>query len=140
VRYSWSFAGFAKTAQQKLFASSQPARQRRTKAKLMKNLTRQQKRDIRAFAAKKDEAIDFYDAPLVLDWGAAPIGQFYRPAKKPATIRLDSDVIAWLKAEGRGYQTKANWLLRHAMLHFSTAKSQNDRNFTRRRSKTIRQK
>jgi hypothetical protein len=34
-------------------------------------------------------------------------------------MRLDSDVIAWLKADGRGYQTKANWLLRNAMLHFT---------------------
>jgi hypothetical protein len=33
-------------------------------------------------------------------------------------MRLDSDVIAWLKADGRGYQTKANWLLRYAMSHF----------------------
>jgi uncharacterized protein (DUF4415 family) len=24
-------------------------------------------------------------------------------------MRLDSDVIAWLKADGRGYQTKANF-------------------------------
>jgi BrnA antitoxin of type II toxin-antitoxin system len=31
---------------------------------------------------------------------------------------LDSDVIAWLKADGRGYQTKANWLLRSTMEHF----------------------
>jgi hypothetical protein len=34
-------------------------------------------------------------------------------------MRLGSDVIAWLKADGRGYQTKANWLLRHAMLHYT---------------------
>jgi hypothetical protein len=34
-------------------------------------------------------------------------------------MRLDSDVIAWLKADGRGYQTKANWLLRQAMTHLS---------------------
>ena len=38
-------------------------------------------------------------------------------------MRLDSDIIAWLKADGRGYQTKANWLLRHAMLHFSKERS-----------------
>jgi uncharacterized protein (DUF4415 family) len=31
-------------------------------------------------------------------------------------MRLDEDVIAWLKGFGRGYQTKANLLLRHAML------------------------
>jgi uncharacterized protein (DUF4415 family) len=32
------------------------------------------------------------------------------------TIRLDADVVDWLKASGPGYQTKANWLLRQAML------------------------
>jgi uncharacterized protein (DUF4415 family) len=84
----------------------------------MRKLTKQQKRDIRVIAAKRDEDIDFSDAPPVLDWSGAEIGKFYRPTKKPVTMRLDSDVIAWLKADGRGYQTKANWLLRHAMTHF----------------------
>ena len=68
--------------------------------------------------AKRDEDIDFSDAPLVLDWSKAEIGKFYRPPKKPVTMRLDSDVIEWLKSNGPGYQTKANWLLRSAMLHF----------------------
>src|SRR5712692_9949510 len=85
----------------------------------MKKLTKEQKRDIRAIAAKRDRDIDFSDVPPVLDWRGAEIGKFYRPVKKPVTMRLDSDVIQWLKADGRGYQTKANWLLRHAMLHFS---------------------
>src|SRR6266699_1813743 len=66
---------------------------------------------------KRDEDIDLSDVPPVLDWSAAEIGKFYRPKKKPVTMRLDSDVIAWLKADGRGYQTKAIWLLRKAMLH-----------------------
>ena len=48
--------------------------------------------------------------------------KFYRPTKKPVTMRLDSDVIAWFKADGRGYQTKANWLLRHAMLNLTVEK------------------
>jgi uncharacterized protein (DUF4415 family) len=85
----------------------------------MRKLTREQKRDVRAIAAKRDEDIDFSDAPVVLDWSEAEMGKFYRPKKKPVTMRLDSDVIAWLKTEGRGYQTKANWLLRNAMLHFT---------------------
>src|SRR5437588_8648082 len=91
----------------------------RTKGEPMKKLTRAQKRDIRAIAARRDEDIDFSDAPAVLDWSGAEMGKFYRPKKKPVTMRLDSDVIAWLKADGRGYQTKANWLLRNAMLHFT---------------------
>ncbi len=89
----------------------------------MRKLTKEQKRDIRAIAAKRDEDIDFSDAPPVFDWSGAEIGKFYRPAKKPVTLRLDSDVIAWLKAHGRGYQTRANWLLRQAMLHFSKERS-----------------
>jgi uncharacterized protein (DUF4415 family) len=83
----------------------------------MRKLTKEQQQDVRAIALKKDEDIDFSDVPPVLDWSGAEIGKFYRPTKKPVTMRLDSDVIAWLKSGGRGYQTKANWLLRHAMLH-----------------------
>ena len=89
----------------------------------MRRLTKEQDRDIRVIAAKKDEDIDFSDAPPVLDWSGAEIGKFYRPRKKPVTMRLDADVIAWLKADGPGYQTKANGLLRHAMLHFSKERS-----------------
>src|SRR5579863_5791001 len=100
-------------------ALSRPAPPSPTKGEPMRKLTKQQKRDIRAIAAKKDEEIDFSDAPAVVDWSKAEIGRFYRPKKKPVTMRLDSDVIAWLKADGRGYQTKANWLLRQAMTHLT---------------------
>ena len=98
----------------------------------MKKLTKEQKRDIRAIAAKRDRDIDFSDAPPVLHWSGAEIGKFYRPAKKPVTMRLDSDIIDWLKADGRGYQTKANWLLRHAMLHFTKRNGHNKRKRTPR--------
>jgi uncharacterized protein (DUF4415 family) len=81
----------------------------------MRKLTREQKQDIAAIAAKKDGDIDFSDVPAVVDWSGAEIGKFYRPSKKPVTIRLDVDVLEWLKAYGKGYQTKANLLLRHAM-------------------------
>ncbi len=107
----------------------------------MRKLTKQQKRDIRAIAAKKDADIDFSDAPLILDWSGAEIGKFHRPAKRPVTIRLDSDVIEWLKADGRGYQTKANGLLRHAMLYFARKESRAGHEFpVRQRSKARRHK
>jgi uncharacterized protein (DUF4415 family) len=89
----------------------------------MRKLTKKQKRDIAAIAAKRDEDIDFSDVPPVLDWSTAEIGKFYRPLKKPVTMRLDSDIIGWLKADGRGYQTRANELLRHAMLHYTKGKT-----------------
>jgi uncharacterized protein (DUF4415 family) len=88
----------------------------------MRKLTREQERDIRAIAAKRDKDIDFSDAPPVVDWNGAEIAKFYRPRKQPVTMRLDADIIAWLKADGPGYQSRANGLLRHAMLHFSKEK------------------
>jgi uncharacterized protein (DUF4415 family) len=90
----------------------------------MKKLTKDQKRDVAAIAAKRDSDIDFSDASRVVDWSGAEVGKFYRPAKKPVTMRLDVDVLEWLRADGRGYQTKANQLLRHAMLHFTRNRRQ----------------
>jgi uncharacterized protein (DUF4415 family) len=36
--------------------------------------------------------------------------------KQQLTVRLDSDVVAWLRRRGRGYQTRLNSVLREAML------------------------
>ena len=88
----------------------------------MKRLTKEQKRDIAAIAAKRDADIDLSDMPEITDWSGAVVGMFYRPPKRPVTMRLDEDVVAWLKGFGPGYQTKANLLLRHAMLHSGESK------------------
>jgi uncharacterized protein (DUF4415 family) len=45
------------------------------------------------------------------DWNP----DLYRPIKKPVTLRLDADVIAWFKTQGRGYQTRINRALRALM-------------------------
>jgi uncharacterized protein (DUF4415 family) len=71
--------------------------------------------EIRALKRMKDNSIDTIDAPPISDWSHAVIGKFYRPIKKSLTIRLDADVLAWLKAAGGGYQTRINDLLRKAM-------------------------
>jgi uncharacterized protein (DUF4415 family) len=81
----------------------------------MRKLTKEQKREIAAIAAMKDGDIDLSDMPEVLDWSKAEIGKFYRSPKRSVTIRLDGDVIDWLKGYGKGYQTRVNLLLRHAM-------------------------
>ena len=56
-----------------------------------------------------------------LDWSGAEIGKFYRPTKKPVTMRKGSGAIALLKADGHGHQTNTDWLLRRAMTHFGKA-------------------
>jgi len=82
----------------------------------MKKPIKNRKRQIAVIAAKKDADIDLSEMPEVLDWSGAEIGKFYRPPKKPVTMRLDTDIVGWLKSYGRGYQTRVNILLRHAMV------------------------
>jgi uncharacterized protein (DUF4415 family) len=43
------------------------------------------------------------------------LAEWYRPIKKPVTLRLDADVLAWFKTKGRGYQTRINRALRDVM-------------------------
>jgi uncharacterized protein (DUF4415 family) len=82
----------------------------------MRKLTKTQARDIARLQKMKDEDIDLSDIPEQLDWSNAIVGKFYRPVKQSLTIRLDADVIAWLKSQGSGYQTRINSLLRSAMV------------------------
>ena len=42
------------------------------------------------------------------------------PNKVQLTVRLDSDVLAWLKSQGRGYQTKINEVMRAYMVESKT--------------------
>ena len=81
----------------------------------MKKISKKQIKELAALAAMPDTKIDLSDAAEVRDWSDAVVGKFYRPLKKPLTIRLDADVLAWLKAQGKGYQTRINKLLRAAM-------------------------
>ena len=78
---------------------------------------KQQDKEITALMRMKDEDIDLSDIPEIKDWSKAVVGKFYRPIKKSLTIRVDADVLAWLKSRGKGYQTRINALLREAMEH-----------------------
>jgi uncharacterized protein (DUF4415 family) len=81
-------------------------------------LSAKQKRQLRKLAQRPDSEIDFSDIPELTEtfWRNAVRNPFYRPVKKQLTLRLDADVIAWLRQQGKGYQTRANALLRAAML------------------------
>jgi uncharacterized protein (DUF4415 family) len=45
----------------------------------------------------------------------AELQAMYKPLKKPVTLRVDADVLAWFKKAGRGYQTRINRALRKVM-------------------------
>ena len=77
---------------------------------------RELRRQAELLASLPDETIDTSDIPEIdADaWRNARRPGLYKPVKQPETLRLDADVIAWFKehAEGRGYQTEINRVLR----------------------------
>jgi uncharacterized protein (DUF4415 family) len=103
------------TASLRRFALSLTGRLHRGKGEPMKTVTKKQAKEIRALSRMPDEKIDLTDLPPGTDWRNAAVGKFYRPIKSSLTIRIDADVLAWLKAHGKGYQTRINGLLREAM-------------------------
>lgn len=67
----------------------------------------------------KDEDIDLSDCPEVTPemFAKAVVYKNFKaiPRKSQLTLRIDQDVIDFFKAQGRGYQTKINQLLRAYM-------------------------
>ncbi len=85
------------------------------------SLTEQEKKQIETLRNMPDENIDYSDIPPLTDefWkNARPFrdSHFYKPRKQSTTVRLDSDILAWLKSAGPGYQTRINTILRSVML------------------------
>lgn len=81
-------------------------------------LTAAQKAELAALAVLPDNQIDHSDIPPLTDefWKQATRNPFYKPTKQATTVRVDADVLMWLKGQGKGYQTRINAILREAML------------------------
>ena len=81
-------------------------------------LTATQKAELKALQAKPESDIDYSDIPPVPEdfWKKAVRNPFYRPTKTSTTVRIDSDVLRWLRAQGKGYQSRINAILRREML------------------------
>ena len=70
---------------------------------------------LKEIEAGKDEDIDYSDIPEADEdfWKRA---ELHMPQpKKGVYIRLDGDVLDWLKSKGKGYQTRMNAMLRAMM-------------------------
>lgn len=83
-------------------------------------VTDEQMERLKALAARPHSEIDTSDIPEMTEeqWQNAVKyrSHFYRPVKRQITARVDADVIAWLKSQGRGYQSRINAILRREML------------------------
>ena len=72
-----------------------------------------------AYDALDDKDIDYSDAPEMSEdmFARAWRGNMSVPEKEKISVRLDADILSWLRGYGRGYQTRMNRILRAAMLH-----------------------
>ena len=79
-------------------------------------LSEDQLKQLAEIAALREDEIDTVDIPEAPgeNWLLARRPNLYRALKQPVTIRLDSDVVAWFKANAGdgGYQTEINRVLR----------------------------
>ena len=85
-----------------------------THSKHFPPLTERQRRHLDAMKALPDDQVNLADIPELTDEQLADMkhAAHYRPVKKQITIRVDADVLAWLKSHGKGYQSRINAILR----------------------------
>ena len=76
--------------------------------------------DLKRLTAKKDPAIVVDDdaptwTPEMFARAVIKRGLDAPPTKTLLSLRVDSDVVGWFRAQGRGYQSRMNALLRAYM-------------------------
>ncbi|MBY0503093.1 MAG: BrnA antitoxin family protein [Bryobacteraceae bacterium] len=67
---------------------------------------------------KRDRALDKDEAAPQLPpsyWAGASIGKYYRPLKTQISLRIDNEVLDWLKSKGEGHLVRINEILRERM-------------------------
>ncbi len=94
--------------------SSRPAKQVSVKAKdiLGKPPSRQQRADLARLRNLPDSEIDFSDIPPLSD---EQLAIAFQPKRQLIAVRLDQEVLDWLRGFGPGYSTRINNILRVVM-------------------------
>ena len=65
----------------------------------------------------RDARLDHAEVPQLPpeSWEGAVIGKYYRPIKSQISVRIDNDVLAWLRSKGEGHLSRINAILREHM-------------------------
>ena len=81
-------------------------------------LTGSQEAELAALHRAGDTDINLDEMPELDEhfWQNAVRNPYYKPTKTSTTMRLDSDVLAWFKQQGKGWQTRMNAVLRQEMM------------------------
>jgi uncharacterized protein (DUF4415 family) len=58
------------------------------------------------------------DAPVMPPefWDRATIGKYYRPVRTQISVRVDKEILDWLKSKGSGHLSRINDILRERMI------------------------
>ena len=104
------------TTQTKRTKRSRTSRsERRSKfAASAKARSKKVRRDVLSLAASSEDAKPGSRRETI-ELALKQMKSLYRPLKSPVTLRLDADVLAWFKKDGRRYQTRINQALRRVM-------------------------
>ena len=70
------------------------------------------KSDLKRLDKMTDEDIDYSEIPEFDEEFLRTVEMNVSPGKKPIALRLDADVLEWMKAQGKGYQSRINAILR----------------------------
>jgi uncharacterized protein (DUF4415 family) len=69
--------------------------------------------------ARRDKTRDQLDSAAPVKppefWQGASIGKYYRPRKTLISLRIDDEILDWLKSKGEGHLTRINDILRERM-------------------------
>lgn len=66
-------------------------------------LTEERQVEFKALAEQRDDKIDYSDTPPLDEsfWANAVPNPFFKPTKAHASVRIDADVLARLKSQGK---------------------------------------
>ena len=70
------------------------------------------KSDLNRLDNLADDEIDYTEIPEFDSKFLRSVEMQISPGKKPVALRLDTDVLDWMKAQGKGYQSRINAILR----------------------------
>ena len=70
------------------------------------------KSDLNRLDSMSDKDIDYSEIPEFDEEFLRSVDMKISPGKKPVSLRLDADVLEWMKAQGKGYQSRINAILR----------------------------
>ena len=70
------------------------------------------KSDLNRIDEMADADIDHSDIPEFDEEFLEAVEMKFSPGKKQIALRVDTDVLEWMKAQGKGYQSRMNAILR----------------------------